>query len=170
MEEDRTQIIQGLEFRSLTTEDIPSVVELEAKNFSAPWSAQSFQNVIEDDFSYSFVGVLNGQVIAYSVFGVIEDYSELWNIAVEERFRNMGIGDRLLNQVIDLCRSYGVSTIFLQVRESNIPAQNLYRKNGFTYVMVQKNYYHTPIENALVFRLDIDPPEPRRKRRGRKRG
>jgi len=158
-----TEIIESIEFRSLTEDDIPFVVELEEKNFSIPWSAQSFTNIIKDDFSCSIVGILEGEVVAYSVFGVIEDYSELWNFAVTERYRRIGVGGRLLNQVIDLCRTSGVSTIFLQVRESNLAAQNLYKKNGFTYVMVQKNYYHTPVEDALVFRLDIIPPAPKRK-------
>ncbi len=94
---------------------------------------------------------------------MIEDYSEIWNFAVTERYRGLGVGDRLLNQVIELCRTSGVSTIFLQVRGSNLPAQSLYKKNDFTYVMVQKNYYHTPVEDAMVFRLDIIPQAPKRK-------
>jgi ribosomal-protein-alanine N-acetyltransferase len=61
----------------------------------------------------------------------------------------------MLGFVIEYCRTSGVSSLFLQVRESNRAAKRLYEKNGFVFVMVQKNYYVSPLENALVYRLDI---------------
>jgi ribosomal-protein-alanine N-acetyltransferase len=156
MEKDPAEVMEDIAIGFMTEEDIPFVIELERQSFSIPWSAQSFQNVIQDEFSYGLVGIAGNQLIAYAVFGAIEDYAELWNIAVEEQYRGMGIGNMMLNHVIKLCRELGVSSLFLQVRESNLTAQNLYKKNDFTFVMVQKNYYHSPVENALVFRLDIE--------------
>ncbi|MFQ6103425.1 MAG: ribosomal protein S18-alanine N-acetyltransferase [Candidatus Glassbacteria bacterium] len=155
MEKDEIRETERLEIAPMRMEDIEIVAELEKRNFSIPWSANSFLSVLEDDFSYGLVGILDGQIIAYAIFGTMDDYAELWNIAVEENFRRRGIGNRMLHHVIDLCRKSGVSSLFLQVRESNQPAQNLYRKNGFSFVMVQKNYYNAPVEDALVYRLDI---------------
>lgn len=141
----------------MTEWDIPTIVELENRNFSMPWSPQSFKSILTDEFSHSYVGVLEGRIIAYAVFGAIEDYAELWNLAVDESFRGKGVGDTMLKFVIEHCRSCGVSSLFLQVRESNEPAKRLYAKNGFVFVMVQKNYYRSPVENALIYRLDIRP-------------
>jgi ribosomal-protein-alanine N-acetyltransferase len=135
--------------------DIPMVVELEKRNFSMPWSAQSFRSVLADEFSCCYVGVLDGKIVAYAMFGAIEDYAELWNLAVDEPHRRKGVGDTMLRFVIEYCRTSGVSSLFLQVRESNRAAKRLYEKNGFVFVMVQKNYYVSPLENALVYRLDI---------------
>lgn len=155
MEEKRIENPDRLRIASMTRENIPVVAELERKNFSIPWSEQSFLNVLDDEFSFSYVGVLEGRIIAYTIFGAIDDYAELWNIAVDERARRTGIGESMLHFVIDQCREMGVASLFLQVRESNHPAISLYEKNGFTFVMVQKDYYHSPQEGALVYRLDI---------------
>ena len=40
--------------------------------------------------------------------------------------------------------------IFLEVRESNIPAIEFYRKNGFEKIGVRKNYYHDTNEAAHI--------------------
>jgi ribosomal-protein-alanine N-acetyltransferase len=135
--------------------DIPRVAELERRNFSVPWSTQSFQSVVEDPFSYCFVGVLGGRIVAYTVFGAIDDYAELWNIAVDPDYRGRGLGDTMLRYVIGCCRGLGVSSLFLQVRKSNQVALKLYEKHGFVFVMVQKNYYTIPREDAHVYRLDV---------------
>jgi ribosomal-protein-alanine N-acetyltransferase len=155
MEREGKEIKQRLKIQTMCPDDVPVVVELEKQNFSIPWSAQSFRSVLDDEFSYGLVGILDGKIIAYAVFGVLEDYAELWNIAVDEQYRRMGIGESMLCYIIGTCRESGVYSLFLQVRESNETAQNLYQKNDFTFVMVQKNYYHSPTEDALVFRLDI---------------
>lgn len=150
------EIVSGtFEIHPMKLEDISFVTKLERKNFSIPWSARSFQNVIEDSFSFSYIGVLLGKIIAYAVFGALDDYAELWNIAVDQDHRGRGYGDMMLRHVIDHCRKSGVSSLFLQVRKSNNAARKLYEKHGFVFVMVQKNYYHSPREDALVYRLDI---------------
>ena len=148
---------EKFEILPMREEDVSLVVELEKRNFSTPWSTQSFLSVLEDDFSYSIVGRVEGKIIAYAVFSALDDYAELWNIAVDEHHRRKGIGDRMLHHVIDICRESRVSSLFLQVRESNQPAQRLYRKNGFSFVMGQKNYYRSPVAEALIYSLDLHP-------------
>jgi ribosomal protein S18 acetylase RimI-like enzyme len=46
-----------------------------------------------------------------------------------------------------------VARAILDVRESNIPAQNLYKKFGFKQVGIRKQYYPDK-ENALLFSID----------------
>jgi len=44
----------------------------------------------------------------------------------------------------------GVSYIFLEVRPSNKTAVALYKKLGFQKLGLRKNYYHNPIEDAII--------------------
>ena len=46
--------------------------------------------------------------------------------------------------------SEGCEFITLEVRQSNITAVNLYKKNGFKQVAIRKNYYNNPIESAII--------------------
>jgi ribosomal-protein-alanine N-acetyltransferase len=157
MESDGERIAEKLRILPMSEWDIPTIVDLEKQSFSMPWSPQSFRSILADAFSFSYVGVLEGKIITYAVFGAIEDYAELWNLAVDESHRGKGIGDTMLKFVIEHCRGSDVSSLFLQVRESNGTAKRLYERNGFVFVMVQKDYYRSPLEDALVYRLDIKP-------------
>jgi ribosomal-protein-alanine N-acetyltransferase len=42
---------------------------------------------------------------------------------------------------------------FLEVRESNVAALNFYKNLGFVEIGRRENYYHTPLEAAIVMRV-----------------
>jgi ribosomal-protein-alanine N-acetyltransferase len=157
MEKNEITMNEQLLIRPMHKKDVDVIAEMEKRNFSVPWSAESFRRVLDDEFSFGIVALLKMNIIAYAVFGALGDYAELWNIAVDEGHRRKGVGKEMLRRLIDMCKEKKVSSLFLQVRESNEPARKLYVNNGFTFVMVQKKYYHSPVEDALVFRLDIPP-------------
>ena len=50
------------------------------------------------------------------------------------------------------------ATIYLEVRESNAPAQALYRSRGFETAGRRAAYYQHPEEDALVFRREWAGP------------
>ncbi|MCX7022763.1 MAG: GNAT family N-acetyltransferase [bacterium] len=54
------------------------------------------------------------------------------SIAVDGRFRSLGIGRRLIIAVFDLARNRGLTEVALQVVDTNPRAQNLYERLGFT--------------------------------------
>jgi [ribosomal protein S18]-alanine N-acetyltransferase len=72
--------------------------------------------------------------------------SEILNIAVGARFRRMGVGRTLILSAID--RAPGIW--FLEVRESNAAARNLYKSIGFIDSGVRKAYYQNPDEDGIV--------------------
>ena len=74
------------------------------------------------------------------------------NIGIKEEFRKKGLGQDLLDQIIHASQSMGSKKIFLEVRVSNIPAIELYKKLGFKKVSLRKDYYSLPEgrEDALV--------------------
>jgi ribosomal-protein-alanine N-acetyltransferase len=47
-----------------------------------------------------------------------------------------------------------VKYYYLEVRDSNFGAQALYEKLGFRRVGLRKNYYHNPVEDAVVMALE----------------
>ena len=75
--------------------------------------------------------------------------AEVLNVAVDPEFRRRGIATALL-------RAAGArhpGELFLEVRESNLPAQALYAKLGFTVCGRRPGYYENPPETAIVMRL-----------------
>ena len=78
------------------------------------------------------------------------DQGELANLAVKESYRGRGLGSALLEQAMAEARDHQVESLFLEVRESNRTAQNLYLARGFVQVAVRRDYYRNPREDALV--------------------
>ena len=133
--------------RSATPADAPLLVEIERQSFSNPtWDLDSF-------FTYPcVVAEVDGTVAGFLVFREISpavDGSpperEILNLAVAREHRRMGLATALLNHEL----SSG-ATHFLEVRESNVAAQALYRKCGFVEIASRAAYYEYPTETAIV--------------------
>ncbi|MBP5250590.1 MAG: GNAT family N-acetyltransferase, partial [Lachnospiraceae bacterium] len=67
-----------------------------------------------------------------------------------------GLGFMMMSSVIDIAKKLGVSTMYLEVRESNAAAQALYKKLGFFENGKRKGFYELPHEDALVMRYNIN--------------
>jgi ribosomal protein S18 acetylase RimI-like enzyme len=66
----------------------------------------------------------------------------LLGMGVDSNFRNLKIGQKLLEFIIDYCRSnYKISWIDLQVLTNNIPAIKLYKKMNFEELSITKDMF-----------------------------
>jgi ribosomal-protein-alanine N-acetyltransferase len=74
---------------------------------------------------------------------------EILNLAVDPPFRRRGVARRLMEQVLEAARG----TVFLEVRESNRPARNLYETLGFQVIGVRERYYADSGESAIVMKF-----------------
>jgi len=153
--EDRTDGLK-VEVAEMGKEHLAEVVQIEFDSFSSPWTSSIFQKVLRDDKTRSIVALAGGRVVGYAVFWVIGDFAELGDIAVKAEYRGMGIGDMLLEGVIDICKIVGVRSLFLEVRESNAVALRLYEKKGFTEITKRERYYTDPEEDAIVLGLAVE--------------
>ncbi len=139
---------------------LESVVELEREIFSDPWSAVSFLNEIESggaSVTRVALSYPDMAVVGYFVAWLVEDEVHLGNLAVAPESRGRGIGQRLLDTLLEIAVPKRVRKITLEVRESNWMAQRLYLKNGFRPVSIRKRYYPDNREDAIVMRLDLKP-------------
>ncbi|MEE9520905.1 MAG: GNAT family N-acetyltransferase, partial [Dehalococcoidales bacterium] len=73
-------------------------------------------------------------IMGFAGFWIMADEAHITNFAVREIHRRQGIGERLLISMIDLATELNARILTLEVRASNIAAQNLYGKYGFAQV------------------------------------
>lgn len=136
--------------RPATSADLPALLEIEQQSFAHPhWTADDFRHA--DCIVAELNGRVAGLLVARDTFG--GDPSdpperEILNLAVAPRFRRIGIATALLNH--ELTRK---AVRFLEVRESNLAAQQLYRKFGFVEIACRPNYYQSPAERAIVMQM-----------------
>lgn len=139
-----------MEIRKMTADDVAQIAELEAEIFSDPWSERSIFPYVCTSGGMCYVAVSDGKVLAYVLGRVIAPEGEVYRIATRRGYRRRGIAYRLLDYAVKCERGRGLETLFLEVREGNVPARNLYHSYGFSEVGVRKNYYSNPVENAIV--------------------
>ena len=148
--------MRSLEIRKMRSTDLPRVMQIELATFSMPWGESTFRGLLRRRDSDLLVAEIKGDVAAYAVFWAVLDQGELGNLAVDERWRGKGIGSRLVEAVLEHAFDRGVKEIFLEVRKSNVRAQELYKAYGFDEVGRRKNYYLEPAEDALVMKKTIE--------------
>jgi len=136
----------------MSDSDLQQVHEIERQCFTAPWSIDSFRYELTNKMTILLVASLNEYIVGYVCLRTIVDVTHLLNIAVHPKFRERGIATWLLTRALEELKSSGHGSRFLtlEVRESNIPAINLYRKFGFEVIGRRKDYYHSPREDAVL--------------------
>lgn len=136
--------------RRATLNDIPAIRALEQHAPSAAhWLAEEYAKLIATGIVLvtEQEGEICGMVCAKSVAGEWE----LENIVVAARFLRRGVADALMRALLDQAKSAGASKIFLEVRESNLPARRLYEKHGFREIGRRRRYYQNPLEDATLY-------------------
>jgi ribosomal-protein-alanine N-acetyltransferase len=100
-----------------------------------------------------YVAEVEGEVVGYILTRIEEDQAffhpgkkvlkgHIVSIAVREKYRRRGIATNLLLKVLNVLKyNYNASEAYLEVRVSNIPAINLYKRLGFTVIKILPNYY-----------------------------
>ena len=76
----------------------------------------------------------------------------MMNIAVHPDYRRRGMGESLVNALVEELKDRGSRCLTLEVRSSNAPARSLYEKMGFVQIGLRKNYYRNPKEDACILR------------------
>lgn len=142
--------LKGLVIRDMKEGDIPEVAEIERSSFTMPWSEQLFFNELKNPRSVPRVAEREGRIAGYICASRILDEGHILNLAVRPSLRGLGIASALVGEMISYLKEEGCRFIFLEVRESNDAAKRLYEKFGFKVLGVRKNYYVSPVEDAVI--------------------
>ncbi len=90
------------------------------------------------------------QVLGFIGVWLMVGEAHVVTVAVRERYRRMGIAERLLITVIEMALEYEQEAVTLEVRKSNDAAQELYLKYGFDRVGLRVRYYTDNNEDAVI--------------------
>lgn len=142
--------MQNILIRSMQTNDVQAVTQIEQRVQTHPWTAQQFLESVE---SYqSTVIEQQNQILGFCILQPVLDEANLLLMAIHPKFQGQGLGYQLLEKSIELLKNHPVQ-IFLEVRESNLGAIKLYEKSGFHQNDLRRNYYPKPDgtrEHAII--------------------
>ena len=140
----------------MLAEDVPQVAQLEAMCFSCPWSERSIFGELSNPLSLWLVAVEQDTVVGYVGSQSVLGEADMMNVAVLPKYRNQGIGRKLILDLIAALKHEEVHCLTLEVRASNESAIGLYRSLGFEQVGRRPNYYSAPKEDALILKKEWD--------------
>ena len=144
--------------RRMTLIDVPAVHRLEEAIFSMPWSEKDFvYEMTENKVARYLVIEEAGEIIAFAGAHIILDQAHVTNIAVRQDCRGRGLGRMITRALMQYASNLGAEYLTLEVRQSNVKAQNLYKSLGFVKVNVRKRYYEDTGEDAWLMVCDQLP-------------
>lgn len=145
-----------ISFRPMAQNDLDKVLEIEKQSFVNPVS----KNKLIKEISYNhlaryYIMLLDDIIIGYFGMWIISDEGHILNIAIDPKYRGKGYGNDLIIELIKIAKENLVNKLTLEVRETNDPAKNLYKKYNFKVLGRRKDYYREPTEDALIMWLDL---------------
>ena len=136
--------------------DIDRIYEIGTLCFTDAWRKETVAHDLEDNHSsWYIVAEIDGDVVGYGCFWFVADEGQLVNIGVHPSFRRRKLGKLLLQKGIEEAQRRQMKTMFLEVRVSNTPAQQMYEKFGFQNLGLRKKVYELPIEDGYVMEIKI---------------
>ncbi|MCP4430309.1 MAG: ribosomal protein S18-alanine N-acetyltransferase [Gammaproteobacteria bacterium] len=145
-----------LSYRRMEIDDIDTVMQVETKVYTYPWTERIFKDCIRVGYD-CWLALDDDYIVAHAVISVAAGESHILNISVAENYQGHGIGKQFIEFLVDIARNKKASMILLEVRQSNMAAISCYHATGFNEIGCRKDYY--PAENgredALLFAREI---------------
>lgn len=138
--------------RPIREEDVSQIHEIEKLCFAMPWSEESILHDVKENVVARWLVMDDGagNVLAYAGMWFVLDEAHVCNVAVHPDHRRKGYGKKIFEALEKLAQDNSMSMMTLEVRRSNIAAQNLYHACGFLDVGYRKRYYEDNKEDALI--------------------
>lgn len=138
---------------------IDGIMEIEKDSFAIPWSRAAVEKELSNNLAIYAVVKENDKVVGYGGMWHVVNEGHITNIAVHKDYRRKGIGNIIVNKLIEIAEEKEMIGLTLEVRKSNLPALELYRKNGFKLEGIRPEYYEDNKEDAYIMWKYLIPEE-----------
>lgn len=140
--------------RDAEPSDIDRVVEIANSSLTEYYTTNLMMDLFHSWKEAFMVYTLNEKVIGFIAGGKFSrTEARILLLAVDSRFRRMGIGKALMNEFMDLCRMHNIMSIRLEVRTDNSEAIRFYQRYGFSTISTIRAYYSDSSDAYLMWKL-----------------
>ena len=129
-----------VELRTMLHDDVAQVADIERRSYEFPWSHGVFRDCLLAGY-HCIVIEREDRVVGYSILSIAAGEAHILNLCVDPKFRQLGYGEGLLEEILERAGNAEVKEVFLEVRPSNSKAIALYNKKGFRQVASRPAYY-----------------------------
>lgn len=143
-----------MEFRRMSLDDLNKIAS-NLNNFDDFWTFGIFKDELINPKCHYIVAVEDENILGFGGISVVLDEANINNIAVRVDKRDIKIGSKILQNLIDISKSLNCSFITLEVNVKNSPAIKLYENFGFKNLGIRKNYYNGQTD-AYIMKLEVE--------------
>ena len=142
--------------RDLNPTDMQAILSIEYKCFKDPYPLSLLNRLHAMHPDGFLVAEAHGKVVGY-VIGVIRwgAMGHILAIGVDPLYRKQNIGSTLMKRIIGRLRAKGAKLVRLEVRKSNVEAQQFYFKLGFRQ-REEIPYYYEDGEAAVAMDYKLE--------------
>ena len=142
-------MLKDIDIEEMSLNDLEKIKDILISDFDDFWNYNILKEELESPNSKYIIAKTNdGEIIGFAGIKILVDNADIMNIVVKKSWRNQGVGNLLLTNLISLCKDLNLLSLSLEVNEDNLPAIHLYEKFGFKNIGVRKNYYQD--KNGIV--------------------
>ncbi|MGU3574193.1 GNAT family N-acetyltransferase [Brucellaceae bacterium C25G] len=152
---------KGFSISPLTPHDSADLEPVHMASFHEGWSAEDFRGLLSEPTVFGFSARQEGlpkKLAGFVLARLVVDEAEILTIAVDKGLRQLGAGHGLMDAVLRHLHHERAESLFLEVDQSNIAAQALYRRLGFVKVGDRPSYYQHAdgtYASALILRRGL---------------
>ncbi len=138
-------------------EDVTLLKAIELECVLSPWTLDAYVSEQQRDDSIMLKaaesnGTIVGFILGRAPMGM---EAEIYNIGTASESRRMGVGTLLMAEFRAICAQRRVSSIWLEVRQSNRSAIDFYSSHGFVPKGIRPNFYSEPTEGAELMSVSL---------------
>ncbi|MFN7093975.1 MAG: ribosomal protein S18-alanine N-acetyltransferase [Burkholderiales bacterium] len=132
-----------MQIRRAKLTDLDNLAQLDYQANLTYWQRDSYASCLNNKSNLLYVLEVAARQIAGAIaVSVVADEAEILQLWISQQFQGQGYGKWLLKDMLQKLKlNHGVSRVFLEVREGNLPAIKLYEAVGFVMAGRRKNYY-----------------------------
>lgn len=137
---------------------LSEIMDIEATAYPQPWTEGVFRDELAMQARGSrhyLVALIGGRVVGYGGMIYMDEAAHITNVAVDVALRRRGIATEVMLDLAREARRAGMTSLTLEVRESNVSAQSMYRRFGFAPVGVRAKYYENRDDAIVMWCTDI---------------
>lgn len=130
--------------RPATDDDLQEVLKIEKVAYPLPWTKKHFQEELKSERSHFLVYTddqTDSFVAGYIVFQDFIDETHILNVAVDLKWRGLGMGKKLVGYAINEAYRKSHKRVVLEVRQENIGAIAMYQSLGFEKRHIRTAFY-----------------------------
>ncbi len=137
--------------------DVDGVMDIERDLFGdESWSIAMFWSELsETDTRHYLVAHDESEIIGYAGLCAYPEESFVQTLAVRRDRQKLGLGARMLAELIEEAKRRNEPMVGLEVRADNELALGLYERFGFEQVGVRKGYYQPSDTDAILMVLNL---------------